>query len=97
MAAYGESQRYLTIAGMCISVLLVAASLSLRNPRLGDQQSFQDAEGFDVRSVSSKEAKHAPDAGPGAEPENGQYILGGDEENRVGESGHEKHAQRYQA
>ena len=97
MAAYGESQRYLTIAGMCISVLLVAASLSLKNPRLGDQQSFQDAEGFEVRSVSSKEGKHSPDAGPGAEPENGQYILGGDEEHRVGESAHEKNAQRYQA
>lgn len=97
MTAYGEVQRYLTITGLCISVLLVIASVSLRNPRLGDQQSFQDAEGFDVRSLSSKEAKDAPDVGPGAEPENGQYVLGGDEENRVGESAHEKNAQRYQA
>jgi SIT family siderophore-iron:H+ symporter-like MFS transporter len=95
MAAYGESQRYLTIAGLCISVLLVAASLSLRNPRLGDQQSFQDAEGFAVKSVDSGESKHAPGVGPGAEPENGQYVLGGDEETRVGESTREKNTQRY--
>jgi SIT family siderophore-iron:H+ symporter-like MFS transporter len=57
MTAYGEVQRYLTITGLCISVLLVIASLCLRNPRLGDQQSFQDAEGFEVSSVESEEEK----------------------------------------
>lgn len=55
MAAYGEVQRYLTIAGLCLSVLLVIATLCLRDPKLGDQQSFQDAEGVEVTSVDSVE------------------------------------------
>ncbi|WWC92118.1 uncharacterized protein L201_007072 [Kwoniella dendrophila CBS 6074] len=46
--AYREVQRFLTIAGICISTLLVVASLCLKNPRLGDQQSLPDAEGFEV-------------------------------------------------
>lgn len=83
MTAYGEVQRYLTITGLCISVLLVIASLCLKNPRLGDQQSFPDAEGFEVSSVDSREIKHPGDVGPGAEPEGGRYTLG-NEENRVG-------------
>jgi SIT family siderophore-iron:H+ symporter-like MFS transporter len=88
MTAYGEVQRYLTITGLCLSALLVIASLCLKNPRLGDQQSFQDAEGFEVSSVDSREIKHAGDVGPGAEPEDGRYTLG-NEENRVGVD-HEK-------
>jgi SIT family siderophore-iron:H+ symporter-like MFS transporter len=65
MAAYGEVQRYLTIAGLCLSVLLVIASLCLKNPRLGDQQSLQDAEGLEVKSVSSDKAKQGVDAQDG--------------------------------
>lgn len=63
MAAYGEVQRYLTITGLCISVLLVVASLCLRNPRLGDQQSLQDAEGVEVRSIDSDDTKTAHQPG----------------------------------
>ncbi|WRT68181.1 uncharacterized protein IL334_005156 [Kwoniella shivajii] len=52
--AYREVQRYLTITGISISSLLVIASLCLDNPRLGDQQSLPNAEGF-TTPVSSKE------------------------------------------
>jgi SIT family siderophore-iron:H+ symporter-like MFS transporter len=85
MAAYGEVQRYLTIAGLCLSVLLVIASLCLRNPRLGDQQSFEDAEGLNV--------KEAVREGKGGD----QYVLRGDEEHRSGEQEeeHNKITQRY--
>ena len=92
MTAYGEVQRYLTITGLCISVLLVVASLCLRNPRLGDQQSFQDAEGFEVSSIDSREEKRVGEVGPGAEPDNGHYALGS-EENRAGVNGEK--TQRY--
>ncbi|WVQ95751.1 hypothetical protein IAU59_002850 [Kwoniella sp. CBS 9459] len=51
--AYREVQRYLTITGICLSSLLVIASLFLRNPRLGDEQSFADAEGFAVITKGS--------------------------------------------
>ena len=58
MEAYGEVQRYLTIAGLCLSVLLVIATLCLKNPRLGDQQSLQDAEGVEIgSSVGSEHGK----------------------------------------
>lgn len=57
MAAYGEVQRYLTISGLCLSVLLVIASLCLRDPRLGDQQSLQNAEGVEVGSVEEGEGR----------------------------------------
>nr|XP_018259907.1 MFS transporter, SIT family, siderophore-iron:H+ symporter [Kwoniella dejecticola CBS 10117]OBR82065.1 MFS transporter, SIT family, siderophore-iron:H+ symporter [Kwoniella dejecticola CBS 10117] len=53
--AYREVQRYLTITGICLSTLLVFASLCLRNPRLGDQQSLPDAEGFTVPVLPSQE------------------------------------------
>lgn len=54
MAAYGEVQRYLTISGLCLSVLLVIASLCLKDPKLGDQQSLQDAEGMGSHSLEEK-------------------------------------------
>lgn len=90
MTAYGEVQRYLTITGLCLSVLLVIASLCLKNPRLGDQQSFQDAEGFDVSSVDSREEKRVGEVGPGAEPDNGRYTLGTEENAVNGVGVHEK-------
>lgn len=71
MAAYGEVQRYLTITGLCISVLLVVASLCLRNPRLGDQQSLQDAEGVEVRSLDSEEGKRSSYNHPDSPREDG--------------------------
>jgi SIT family siderophore-iron:H+ symporter-like MFS transporter len=52
-SAYREVQRYLTITGLCLSVLLIIASVCLRNPRLGDTQSFANAEGYDAKSVGS--------------------------------------------
>jgi hypothetical protein len=76
MIAYGEVQRYLTITGLCISVLLVIASLCLRNPRLGDQQSLQDAEGFDVQSLDSQETKYGHgNAEPGGQPAQGDVLA----------------------
>ncbi|WVW81023.1 hypothetical protein I302_103014 [Kwoniella bestiolae CBS 10118] len=56
--AYREVQRYLTITGICISTLLVFASLCLRNPRLGDQQSLPDAEGFQVPTLAKERGLH---------------------------------------
>ncbi|WWD08493.1 hypothetical protein V865_006605 [Kwoniella europaea PYCC6329] len=56
--AYREVQRYLTITGICISSLLVFASLCLRNPRLGDQQSLPDAEGFQVPVLTKEKTQH---------------------------------------
>ena len=49
--SFREVQRYLCIAGISISSLLVFVSLALKNPRLGDGQSFTDAEGFDVTTL----------------------------------------------
>ncbi|OXB39350.1 hypothetical protein LQV05_000779 [Cryptococcus neoformans] len=43
-SAYREVQRYLTITGICLSSVIVFVSLTLRNPRLGDEQSLPDAE-----------------------------------------------------
>jgi SIT family siderophore-iron:H+ symporter-like MFS transporter len=48
-------QRLLCIAGICLAVLLVAFSLVIRDPKLGKEQSLEDAEesadvgGFDSR------------------------------------------------
>ncbi|WVQ85771.1 hypothetical protein IAT38_007938 [Cryptococcus sp. DSM 104549] len=44
--AYREVQRYLTITGICISVVIVGVALCLRNPVLGDTQSLEEAENF---------------------------------------------------
>jgi len=52
-SAYREVQRLLTITGLCLSVLLIIASVCLRNPRLGDTQSFANAEGYDTKSIGS--------------------------------------------
>ncbi|OCF41266.1 MFS transporter, SIT family, siderophore-iron:H+ symporter [Kwoniella heveanensis CBS 569] len=64
--AYREVQRYLTITGICLSSLLVLASVCLRNPRLGDEQSFADAEGFAVLTTtgdqSGRDLEHSPTA-----------------------------------
>lgn len=43
-SAYREVQRYLTITGICISSVIVLVALTLRNPRLGDEQSLPEAE-----------------------------------------------------
>lgn len=42
--AYRETQRLLTITGICLSVLLLACTLVTRNPKLGKEQSLEDAE-----------------------------------------------------
>lgn len=38
--AYRQVQRYICIAGMCITALLFVISLGLKNPKLGDTQSL---------------------------------------------------------
>lgn len=43
--AYGEVQRILCITGACLCVPFLACALSLRNPRLGNKQSLDEAEG----------------------------------------------------
>ena len=45
IATYQETQRLLCITGLCLCVPLIVFSLLLRNPRLPDTQSRQDAEG----------------------------------------------------
>lgn len=49
-SAYREVQRFLTIAGISLSCLLVAFSLGLNNHKLGDKQSLDNAEGESVHS-----------------------------------------------
>ena len=44
IAAYRHVQRLLCIAGICLSVLLIAFSLVIRNPKLGKEQSLEHAE-----------------------------------------------------
>lgn len=53
VAAYRHVQRLLCIAGICLSVLLIGFSLALRNPKLGKEQSLEDAE----QSATGSEAK----------------------------------------
>ena len=43
--AYKHTQKLLCITGICLCVLLIAFSLVIRNPRLGNEQSLPDAEG----------------------------------------------------
>lgn len=43
-SAYRGVQRYICIAGMCITTLLFIISLGLKNPKLGDTQSLEDEE-----------------------------------------------------
>lgn len=43
--AYRHVQKLLCIAGICLAVLLVAFSLVIRDPKLGREQSLEDAEG----------------------------------------------------
>ncbi|KAK8850324.1 hypothetical protein IAR55_004241 [Kwoniella newhampshirensis] len=57
--AYREVQRYLTITGICISVTIVGVSLFLRNPRLGDEQSLPEAEGFKKPILASYRTEKA--------------------------------------
>lgn len=42
--AYRHVQRLLCIAGICLSVLLVGFSLVIRDPKLGKEQSLENAE-----------------------------------------------------
>jgi SIT family siderophore-iron:H+ symporter-like MFS transporter len=42
--AYRHVQKLLCIAGICLAVLLVAFSLVIRNPELGEEQSLEHAE-----------------------------------------------------
>jgi MFS transporter, SIT family, siderophore-iron:H+ symporter len=44
IAAYQHTQRLLCVTGICLCVPLIAFSLCLRNPKLGDEQSNPDAE-----------------------------------------------------
>ena len=43
--AYGEVQRLLCITGACLCVPFLVCALVLRNPRLGNKQSLDEAEG----------------------------------------------------
>lgn len=54
-AAYREVQKFLTIAGICLSVLILVFSLGLNNPRLTDKQSLDNAEGESVHSHDTDE------------------------------------------
>ncbi|WVR08388.1 hypothetical protein IAU60_005443 [Kwoniella sp. DSM 27419] len=68
--AYREVQRYLTIMGICISIILVIAALCLKNPRLGDEQSFAEAEGFHVLHAGKQAQSDA--SSPGYAPSEGE-------------------------
>ncbi|KAH9866005.1 ferrioxamine B transporter [Plenodomus biglobosus] len=57
VAAYRHVQRLLCIAGICLSVLLIGFSLAIRNPKLGKEQSLEDAE----QSATGSEAKAMED------------------------------------
>ena len=60
IAAYRHVQRLLCIAGICLSVLLIAFSLVIRNPKLGKEQSLEHAEEFgrkETPEVSSEQKK----------------------------------------
>lgn len=55
IVAYQQIQRILCIAGICLSVLLIAFSLVLRDPVLGKEQSLPNAEkDSDSSSVGSR-------------------------------------------
>ncbi|KAL1955479.1 hypothetical protein VTO42DRAFT_8505 [Malbranchea cinnamomea] len=57
IVAYQRIQRYLCITGICLSVLLIAFSLVLRDPKLGKEQSLPDAEkNSDESSIDSQVA-----------------------------------------
>ncbi|BEJ14722.1 hypothetical protein CspHIS471_0404890 [Cutaneotrichosporon sp. HIS471] len=56
--AYREVQRFLTIAGICISCLLVLFSMGLSDHRLTDKQSLDNAEGDSV-TVSDGDERQA--------------------------------------
>lgn len=45
--AYRHVQRLLCIAGICLSLLLIAFSVVIRNPKLGKEQSLENAEELD--------------------------------------------------
>lgn len=55
IVAYQQIQRILCITGICLSVLLIAFSLVLRDPVLGKEQSLPNAEkDSDSSSVDSR-------------------------------------------
>lgn len=54
IAGYQHVQRLLTIAGLCISTLLIAFSLCLRNPKLNDRQTLvEDDDHITKRRLST--------------------------------------------
>lgn len=54
---YRHVQRLLCIAGICLSVLLVAFSLVIRNPKLGKEQSLKHAEVGSIDSSVTNEGE----------------------------------------
>ncbi|KAI8942966.1 ferrioxamine B transporter [Plenodomus lindquistii] len=57
VAAYRHVQRLLCIAGICLSVLLIGFSLAIRNPKLGKEQSLENAEEPTARSEATASEK----------------------------------------
>ncbi|KAH8710046.1 siderochrome-iron transporter-like protein Sit1 [Phaeosphaeriaceae sp. PMI808] len=56
--AFKHVQKLLCIAGLCLSILLVAFSLAIRNPKLGKEQSLEHAEkDSSGESVEEKETR----------------------------------------
>lgn len=53
--AYRHIQRLLCITGICLSVLVIAFALVLRDPRLTNEQSLKDAEKYDDESSGLEE------------------------------------------
>jgi SIT family siderophore-iron:H+ symporter-like MFS transporter len=47
VAAYQDTQRLLCITGICLSLPLIFFALCTRNPKLGKEQSLENAENFD--------------------------------------------------
>ncbi|KFX86001.1 hypothetical protein V490_09277 [Pseudogymnoascus sp. VKM F-3557] len=61
--SYQETQRLLCITGICLSVPLIVFGLLTRNPKLGREQSLEDAEKFDTssESVATEDARPVGD------------------------------------
>ncbi|KAK8194826.1 major facilitator superfamily domain-containing protein [Phyllosticta capitalensis] len=63
IAAYRHVQRYLCIAGISLSTLLIFFGLVMRNPKLTNEQSLPDAEQFDSDSSSPEDADKKTQSG----------------------------------
>jgi SIT family siderophore-iron:H+ symporter-like MFS transporter len=59
--AYRDVQRYLTIAGICFSVIILLLTLGLANPVLGDRQNLEDA-GSSTDSLNGSDAERITEA-----------------------------------